>query len=110
VNAAAKRKGAPAPKQQQLALTYSVGDWVWAKSGWTPRQKLPARIESAQSIRTELGEVWLVRCYYSPKKRIAKHGWSKTSEHRRVECALNQAEIVHLRQVGIIPPAGSDLP
>lgn len=92
--------------QQQLALTYSVGDWVWAKANGHNHRRILARVESTESIRTELGEAWLVRCYYSAQKRVARSGWSTSMEHRRVEGALNPAEVSDLRKAGIIPPAG----
>jgi hypothetical protein len=94
------------PAQQQLALTYSVGEWVWAKANGHNNRRILARIESTQSLRTELGEAWLVRCYYSAQKRIARSGWSTSMEHRRVESRLNSAEVADLEKGGIIPAGG----
>ncbi len=96
-------------KQQQLSLTYSVGDWVWAKALGNNKRRILARVESAQPIPTADGDAWLVRCYYSAEKRIARAGWGG-AEHRRVAEAVNVAEVVELRKRGIIPPAGSVLP
>jgi hypothetical protein len=98
------------PKQTELALTYSVGDWVWCKgAGPNNQRRLLARVESVQSIRTAFGEAWPVRCYYTAEKRVARPGWSKTIEHRRIERALNAAEVVKLRNDGVIPHAGSEV-
>jgi hypothetical protein len=110
VNAAKKTPAPAKAKQTELALTYSVGDWVWGKAGGpnNPRRLL-ARIESAQPIKTELGEAWLVRCYYSAERRIARPGWSTTVEHRRVDRALNAAEVAKLRNDSVIPHAGSEV-
>lgn len=113
------------PKQTELALTYSVGDWVWAKWHGRTSANHVARIESAQPVKFLGGEAWLVRCYYSPHKRVARAragasgltgripktgtargGWSAAIEHRQIERALNPAEVADLRNAGVIPVAG----
>ena len=116
-NAAPKYKPeatAARPKQQQLQLTYSVGDWVFAKTNWGKLPRLLARVESAIPIETAAGDAWLVRVYYSknrkarpPKRPRGVVGWSKVLEHRHIDRALNPAEIADHRNAGIIPPAGS---
>lgn len=112
----ARRK---APAQQQLQLTYSVGDWVLCRTNWgggasKSGAKLLGRIESATPIENAEGDVWLVRCYYSrdrkvrsPHAGVLRIGWQKHTEHRHVDRALNPAEIADLRRAGVIPPAGS---
>lgn len=105
------------PKQTQLQLTYSVGDWVFAKTNWGKLPRLLARIESATPIATANGDCWLVRVYYSRNRKALSApsrrkvapivGWSPILEHRHIDRALNPAEIVDMRNAGIIPPAGS---
>jgi hypothetical protein len=102
----------PATRQHQLSLTYSVGDWVWAKSAGHNARRILARVESASPIAgTGYGDVWLVRCYYSANKRIARpgSGWSAVSEHRPIVSSLNASEVANLRNAGVIPPAGSQV-
>ena len=103
----------PERVQQQLQLTYSVGDWVWVKAAWSKRRHLLARIESATPIESADGDLWCVRAYYSRWREQAKPasagGWSKGLEHRLVDRALNPAEIADLRRQGTIPPAGSSV-
>jgi len=104
------KQAAKPAKQGELALTYSVGDWVWAKAfGPNNLRRFLGRIESAQPIKTEQGDVWLMRCYYTAAKRVARAGWSTSIEHRRVERALNPTEVVKLRNDGVIPHAGSEV-
>jgi len=95
--------------QQQLQLTYSVGDWVWVKAHGNNLRQMLARIESATPIAGDGGEVHFVRCYYSPNKRAARAGWAAQGEHRKVIAALNPGEVANLRRQGIIPPAGSEV-
>jgi hypothetical protein len=113
-----KREKAP-PPQRQLQLTYSVGDWVLCRTRWgggpsKSGAKLVARVESATRIEGADGELWVVRCYYSPDRKMRSAvpgvplvGWGKHIEHRHIDRALNPAEIADLRRAGIIPPAGS---
>lgn len=93
-------------------VSYSVGDWVWAK-GHGKNERLfrgkgerlfLARIESATPIRTVHGEEYAVRIYR------ARRGWQLQVEHRFIKCALNPAEVAHNRKLGLIPPSGQGLP
>jgi hypothetical protein len=130
VNAPAKQK--PKAKGQKPAkppvrVTYSVGDWVWARRGGAsnPRRRL-ARIESAVPLPGRRGDLWLVRIYIASRDRtrapLASHKgerqrlpprgghWSAGAEKRYVHEALKPGEVAEFRRLGIIPPAGEPLP
>lgn len=109
MNAAKQKAPAKAKQQQQLQLTYSVGDWVFVRVSWSSRARFLARVESATPIEGAAGDVWLVRCYYSPDRHMSIRGWAKHLEHRHVDCALNPAQIAEHRKAGIIPAAGSSV-
>jgi hypothetical protein len=118
MGAQAKKKPLQRPpaKQSVLALTYSVGDWVWVKlhsrRHATPKKpgenirRMLARIESAQPLTSALGDAWLVRCYYTSYDRGLRGGWAATLEHRQIDRALNPKEVADLRNQGVIPVAG----
>jgi hypothetical protein len=85
--------------QQELGLSYSVGDYVWVKDDHADR--LLARIDSARPLRLLRGEVWLVRVKYPTR-------WG-TVEHRRVVGVLTPMEIAARRTLGTIPAQGEPL-
>jgi hypothetical protein len=104
-----------AAKQAELALlSYSVGDWVWAKChGKSNPRVFLARIESATPIRAANRDRWLVRCYRSADGAVhfyaAARGWQR-AEHREVSHPLNAKEVAEHRKAGVIPPLGKALP
>jgi hypothetical protein len=102
-------------KQAELSLlSFSVGDWVWAKCHGKSNPRLfLARIESVTPIRAANRDLWLVRCYRSADGAVhfyaSARGWQR-AEHREVTRALNAKEVADHRKAGVIPELGQGLP
>ena len=91
-----------APKQCELVVTYSVGDYVWT-SPIGGRGRVLARVESAWPLKGSRAEVWLVRV-----RHAGARGWG-APEHRAIASALSGTEVAHNRKLGLIPQPGDPL-
>jgi hypothetical protein len=84
-------------------LTWSVGDFVWAKFGQTRGIQLgrvvsphPVAFQNVDSLR----DWWELQIFSSTHQR-----WVERTTFRRVLRTLTLSELAHLRDAGIIPEA-----
>jgi hypothetical protein len=78
-------------RQQELALQYHEGEYVWVKDDHKGR--LLARVKSSQPLRLMFGQVWLVSVRYPLR-------WG-TSEHRKVIGRPTVVDLQTLRATGL---------
>lgn len=82
-------------------LTYSVGDYVWARFGHT-RGILLGRVMSPHPVAFEnidsLREWWELQLFSG-----THHEWVEKTTFRRILRALTPTEIRDLRAAGVIP-------
>jgi|SRR5580704_4394194 hypothetical protein len=79
-------------------VTYSVGDYVWARWGNSRSVQL-ARVRNAAPVPLQGGraEWWWVQIYW-PRQAA----WRQLGTHRRVFRALHPMELQGLRNAGVI--------